>query len=200
MELRRVNPQHHPTTAAENLPVTPEVLRQQYESGATVDELVAASGLSYGTVLNRLHEAGTVMRTSWQTRRMRQDPQARQRLAARLRTLYEQHGATLTELAAAAGGTRRAARRLVIEAGGTVRTPQQTLRMRAAARAVERQKLALSLRARYEAGVSVPDLAEESNYSVATVYRLLHAANTPMRPQHSHGPARTSGKRSPAQT
>jgi hypothetical protein len=85
--------------------VTPESLRKQYESGATVDELVAASGLSYGTVLNRLHEAGTEVRTSWQTRRMRQDPQARRRLAAHLRALYEQHGATLTELAAAGAGT-----------------------------------------------------------------------------------------------
>jgi hypothetical protein len=36
-----------------------------------------------------------------------------------------------------------------------VRTPQQTLRMRAAARAAERQRLALSLRARYEAGATV---------------------------------------------
>ncbi|CBG68532.1 hypothetical protein SCAB_13761 [Streptomyces scabiei 87.22] len=176
--------------------MTPEDLRKQYESGATVDELVAASGLSYGTVLNRLHEVGTVMRTSWQTRRMRQDPQARQRLAAHLRTLYEQHGATLTELAAAAGETRRAARRLLIEAGGTVRTTQQTLRVRAAARAVERHKLALSLRARYEAGASVPDLAQECNYSVATVYRLLHQAGTRMRPQHNHSPARDPRKQS----
>jgi Mor family transcriptional regulator len=191
-----MNPQHPPTTAAENRPVTPEALRKQYESGATFDELVAVSGLSYGTVLNRLHEAGTEMRTSWQTRRMRQDPQARQRLAAHLRTLYEQHGATLTELAAAGAGTRRAARRLLIEAGGTVRTTQQTVRMHAAARAAGRQKLALSLRARYEAGATVPELAEDSNYSVATVYRLLHQAHTPMRPQHRHGPADQSRKRS----
>ncbi|MFI1034530.1 helix-turn-helix domain-containing protein [Streptomyces sp. NPDC020951] len=175
--------------------VTPRFLREQYESGATVDELVAASGLSYGTVLNRLHDAGTVMRTSWQTRRMRQNPQARQRLAARLRTLYEQHGATLTELAAAAGETRRGARRLLIEAGGTVRTTQQTQRMRAAARAAERHKVALSLRARYEAGATVPDLAKEHSYSIATVYRLLHQAGTPMRPQHNHGPARDARKR-----
>lgn len=190
-----MNRQHPPTNPAENQPVAPDDLRKQYEAGATVDELVAASGLSYGTVLNRLHEAGTVMRTSWQTRRMRQDPQARQRLAARLRTLYEQHGATLTELAAAAGGTRRAARHLLIEAGGTVRTTQQTLRMRAAARATERQKLALSLRARYEAGATVPDLAQQCNYSVATVYRLLHQAGTRMRPQHRHGPNRPERKR-----
>ncbi|MBP5871237.1 MULTISPECIES: helix-turn-helix domain-containing protein [Streptomyces] len=196
MELRRMNQQHPPTNPAQSQPVTPEDLRKQYESGATVDELVAASGLSYGTVLNRLHEVGTVMRTSWQTRRMRQDPQARQRLAAHLRTLYEQHGATLTELAAAAGETRRAARRLLIEAGGTVRTTQQTLRVRAAARAVERHKLALSLRARYEAGASVPDLAQECNYSVATVYRLLHQAGTRMRPQHNHSPARDPRKQS----
>jgi hypothetical protein len=84
-----MNPQHPPTSPADSQPVAPKVLRARYESGATVDELVAASGLSYGTVLNRLHDAGTVMRTSWQTRRLRQDPQARQRLAARLRTLYE---------------------------------------------------------------------------------------------------------------
>ncbi|WP_435840374.1 helix-turn-helix domain-containing protein [Streptomyces chartreusis] len=96
-----------PASADASEAVTPQSLREQYELGATVDELVASSGLSYGTVLNRLHEAETVMRTSWQTRRMRQDRQARRRLAARLRTLYEEHGATLAELAAAAGETRR---------------------------------------------------------------------------------------------
>ncbi|WP_425245518.1 helix-turn-helix domain-containing protein [Streptomyces sp. NEAU-NA10] len=177
-----------PLTSDASDAVTPQSLREQYESGAAVDELVAASGLSYGTVLNRLHDAGTEMRTPWQTRRMRQDPQARKRLAAHLRTLYEQHGATLTELAAGAGETRRAVRRLLIEAGGTVRTTQQTLRIRAAARATERHKLALSLRARYEAGATVPALATECSYSIATVYRLLHQAGTPMRPQHRHGP------------
>ncbi|MEU1446394.1 helix-turn-helix domain-containing protein [Streptomyces mirabilis] len=184
-----------PVTSDPNEAVTPETLRKDYEAGATVDELVATSGLSYGTVLNRLHEAGTEMRTSWQTRRMRQDPQARRRLAAHLRTLYEKHGATLTELAAGAGETRRSARRLLIEAGGTVRTTQQTLRIRAAARAAERHKLALSLRARYEAGATVPELATDCNYSPATVYRLLHQTGTPMRPQHRHGPARRDGKR-----
>ncbi|WP_239015133.1 helix-turn-helix domain containing protein [Streptomyces sp. CdTB01] len=189
-----MNP-HPPVTSGASKAVTPQALREQYESGATVDELVAASGLSYGTVLNRLHDAGTVMRSSWQTRRMRQDPQARRRLAARLRTLYEQHGATLTELAAAAGETRRAARRLLIEGGGTVRTTQQTLRMRSAARAAERRKLAVSLRARYEAGATVPELAREHSYSVATVYRLLHQAGTRMRPQHNHGPARDTRRR-----
>ncbi|MFE9444224.1 helix-turn-helix domain-containing protein [Streptomyces sp. NPDC006602] len=189
-----MNP-HPPATSGTSEAGTPQSLRKQYESGATVDELVTSSGLSYGTVLNRLHDAGTVMRASWQTRRMRQNPQARRRLAAHLRTLYEQHGATLTELAASAGETRRAARRLLIEAGGTVRTTQQTLRMRAAARAAERQKLAMSLRARYEAGATVPELAKECNYSVATVYRLLHQAGTRMRPQHNHGSARDMRKR-----
>ncbi|GGS30503.1 hypothetical protein GCM10010269_81270 [Streptomyces humidus] len=153
-----MNP-HPPLTPGTSEAVMPQALRKQYEAGATVDELVAASGLSYGTVLNRLHDAGTVMRSSWQTRRMRQNPQARQRLAAHLRTLYEQRGATLTELAAAAGESRRGARRLLIEAGGTLRTTQQTLRIRAAARAAERYKVALSLRAGYEAGATVPELA-----------------------------------------
>ncbi|MFG2126635.1 helix-turn-helix domain-containing protein [Streptomyces sp. NPDC048751] len=186
---------HAQITPPESEPPSPQALRARYESGATVDELVADSGLSYGTVLNRLHDAGTVMRTSWQTRRMRQNPQARRRLAAHLRTLYEQHGATLTELATAAGETRRSARRLLIEAGGTVRTTQQTLRVRAAARAAERHKLALSLRARYEAGATVPELATEHSYSIATVYRLLHQAGTLMRPQHRHGPTRRERER-----
>ncbi|MFF3710347.1 helix-turn-helix domain-containing protein [Streptomyces phaeochromogenes] len=179
----------------DDVPVTPEALRARYESGATVDELVAISALSYGTVLNRLREAGTEMRTSWQTRRMR-DGQARRNLAARLRRLYEQQGATLTELAAAGFVTRRVARRLLIEAGGRPRTTQHTLRIRAAADAARRRKLAVGLRARYEAGASVPELAKECNYSVATVYRLLRLANTRMRPQHRHGPARRTGKRS----
>ncbi|WP_369263550.1 helix-turn-helix domain-containing protein [Streptomyces sp. R35] len=188
-----MNPQP-PPEGSETEAITAPALREQYEGGATVAELVATSGLSYGTVINRLHEAGTVMRTSWQTRRMR-DGQARRNLAVRLRHLYEQHGATLTELAAAGAGTRRAARRLLIEAGGTPRTTQQTLRIRSAADAAVRKKLAASLRARYEAGATVPELAKECNYSIATVYRLLHQAGTRMRPQHRHGPARRAGKR-----
>ncbi|MGW3669367.1 helix-turn-helix domain-containing protein [Streptomyces sp. NPDC005141] len=187
--------QQPPPADAKNEEVTARALREQYESGATVAELVATSGLSYGTVLNRLRVAETVMRTSWQTRRMR-DGQARRKLAAHLRRLYEQHGATLTELAAAGSVTRRAARRLLIEAGGTPRTTQQTLRIRSATDAIARKRLAVSLRARYEAGASVPKLATECSYSVATVYRLLHEANTHMRPRHHHGPARTHGKRS----
>ncbi|MFF7947618.1 helix-turn-helix domain-containing protein [Streptomyces griseorubiginosus] len=183
------------STPAEGASPTPEALRKQYESGATVDELVTTSGLSYGTVLNRLHQAGTVMRTSWQTRRMR-DGQARRNLATRLRRLYEQQGATLTELAVAGSVTRRAAKRLLIEAGGTPRTTQQTLRIRSAADAARRKRLALSLRARYEAGATVPDLAAECSYSVGTVYRLLHLAGTRMRPKHNHGPARAPRKRS----
>jgi Mor family transcriptional regulator len=67
--------------------------------------------------------------------------------------------------------------------------------MRSTAGAAARQKLALSLRAQYDAGASVPDLAEESNYSVATVYRLLHQAKTRMRPQHRHGPGPGEQKR-----
>ncbi|MDQ0772713.1 DNA-directed RNA polymerase specialized sigma24 family protein [Streptomyces aurantiacus] len=178
------------------VPTTPKTLRALYEAGATVDQLVTDSRLSYGTVLNRLRAAGTVMRTPWQTRRLRVDGQARRRLAARLRTLYDEHGATLTDLAAAGAGSRRAARRLLIEAGGAPRSTQQTLRIRTAADAPARKKLAASLRAEYEGGASVPELAKECNYSVATVYRLLHLAKTRMRPQHRHGPARRSGKRS----
>ncbi|WP_330308874.1 MULTISPECIES: hypothetical protein [unclassified Streptomyces] len=60
-----MNPTLRPTADHEHQ-VTAQALREQYESGSTVDQLVASSGLLYGTLLNRLHEAGTVMRTSWQ--------------------------------------------------------------------------------------------------------------------------------------
>ena len=190
-----MNPQP-PSTPADGETPAPQALRERYEAGATVQELMAVSGLSYGTLLNRLHEAGTVMRTSWQTRRMRADPEARRRLAAHLRTLYEEHGATLAELASAAGETRAVARGLLVEAGGTVRTTQQTLQIRFAARAAERQKLAQSLRTKYEAGATVPELAQECRYSVGTVYRLLHQAGTRMRAKHRHGPARRTQRRS----
>lgn len=79
-----MNPPPPPTEPAGE-PPSVQALREQYEAGATVQELVDASGLPYGTLLNRLHDAGTVMRTSWQTRRLREDPQARARLAARVR-------------------------------------------------------------------------------------------------------------------
>jgi hypothetical protein len=194
MELRRMTPQPPPADDESNS-VTAQALREQYESGATVDELVAASGLSYGTVINRLRETGTVMRTSWQTRRLR-DGQARRNLAARLRRLYEQEGATLAELAVAGSVTRRAARLLLIEAGGTPRTTRETLRMRTAAQAPQRKKLAASLRTRYEAGATVPQLAQECSYSVGTVYRLLREAGTRMRPRYDHGPARQVRRRS----
>ncbi|MFK0160815.1 helix-turn-helix domain-containing protein [Streptomyces sp. NPDC090493] len=184
-----------PPNQREGEPPGPQRLREDYEGGATVQELVAASGLPYGTVLNRLREAGTVMRTSWQTRRMREGQQARRRLAIRLRTLYERHGATLGELAAAAGKSKPAARRLLVEAGGTVRNTRQTIQIRSARSRAKRAKLAAWLRVRYEAGATVPDLAQECNYSTATVYRLLRQAHTPMRPQHRHGPAPHTGKK-----
>lgn len=167
-------------------PTTPAALRKYYEAGSTVQELVEISGLSYGTVINRLHSAGTVMRTSWETRRMREAP-ARRRLAAHLRRLYEQHGATLAELAVAGAKTKRAARQLLIEAGGQPRTAQETLRIRSAAKAVERQKLMAVLRAKYENGAAVSALASEHDLSTATVYRLLHRAKTRMRPRNSAG-------------
>ncbi|HEY8982077.1 MAG TPA: helix-turn-helix domain containing protein [Streptomyces sp.] len=183
-----MNPQVPQKAARDGAP-SAEALRKEYEAGATVDELVVSSGLSYGTVLKRLHTANTQMRTSWQTRRMRRDSPERRLLAARLRVLYEKQGATLGELARKAGMSRRGARRLLIEAGGTPRTPQQTQRMRWAARAAQRQKLAMAMRERYEDGGSVPALAVEFNYSTATIYRLLSLAGTRMRPQHRHSPS-----------
>ncbi len=175
-----------PVQGAHEVPTNPAALRKCYEAGSTVQELVEVSGLSYGTVINRLRSAGTVMRTSWETRRMREAP-ARRHLATHLRRLYEQHGATLAELAVAGAKTKRAARQLLIEAGGKPRTAQETLRIRSAAKAAERQKLMAALKKKYENGAAVSVLAAEHNLSTATVYRLLRQARTRMRPHGSAG-------------
>ena len=53
-----------------------------------------------------------------------------------------------------------------------------------------------SLRARYEAGASVPLLAASCGYSTSTVYRLLHQAGTTMRPRSQPNPG-TAGDRPP---
>ncbi|MBY8887222.1 helix-turn-helix domain containing protein [Streptomyces sp. PTM05] len=159
-------------------------LRRRYEAGATVAELVAETGLSHGTVVNRLHQAGTIMRAPWETRRMREDPEraaARKRLAIRLRRLYESHGATLAELAAAGAGSPRNARRLLLDAGATLRTTQETIRLRSINRTETHRRLLASVRSQYEARVPVAQIAMNHGYSIATIYRLLRQAKTPMR-------------------
>lgn len=108
-------------------------LRTRYDAGATVDELAETTGLSHGTVVNRLHAAGTTMRTPRETRRLRLDEgevAARRRLAASLRVRYES-GVTVDALAADCGRSARTVRRLLIEAGTTLRTPHQTRQLRA---------------------------------------------------------------------
>jgi hypothetical protein len=63
-------------------------------------------------------------------------PRAALRRAGPVQAALEDLHQIDTEFATAV--TRRAARRLLIEAGGTPRTTQETLRMRSAARAAER--------------------------------------------------------------
>jgi transposase len=169
-------------------PLSPRARHQQaqqfkalYEAGATVRELAARSGLSHGTVLNRLAEAGTTMRTPAQTRRRTRAEQAaaRRRLAAELRASYNA-GATVRELAIP-GRSARTVRRLLAEAGTPMRTPGQTRRLRSAA---ERQRLIDALRERYEHGTPVIALARGARRSPSTIYRLLREARTRSGPQH----------------
>jgi transposase len=156
-------------------------LKALYEDGATVRELAARSGLSHGTVLNRLAEAGTTMRTPAQPRRRARARQAtaRRRLAAELRARYDQ-GATVRELASP-GRSARTVRRLLAEAGTPMRSPAHSHRMRSAA---ERQQLMEALRERYERGAPVIDLAAEAGRFPSTIYRLLREARTRSGPQH----------------
>lgn len=161
----------------------PDELRRRYEAGATIGDLELASRLSHGTVINRLRAAGTRMRTSHETRLMREKARARARmlLALELRGMYE-HGASLAELADRCGRSKATAKRLVIEAGGSIRSPRATRVLRMSPRELaERDLLRAVLRSRYEAGEDVSVLAADHGISTATVYRHLHRAGAAMR-------------------
>ncbi|MCM2419071.1 helix-turn-helix domain-containing protein [Streptomyces sp. RKAG293] len=127
------------------------------------------------------------MRTPQETRRHRGAAARRTLLAAGLRTRYEQ-GATLGDLVTQCGRSARTVRRLLQEAGATLRTPLQARQLRKATAAFVRHQLMAALRSRYEAGQSVPALAADHGCSVTTIYRLLRTAGTPMRPPQRPGP------------
>ncbi|MEY9850296.1 helix-turn-helix domain containing protein [Streptacidiphilus sp. MAP5-3] len=168
-------------------------LSARYRHGASVNELAHMTGLSKGTVINRLRLVDTPMRTPQQTRRMSADAAARRQLALAVRAWYET-GASVLALAAAFDRSPRTVRRLLVEAGTVLRSPCQTRALSSDKKA--RQDLMQSLRARYEAGVSVVLLAAGCGYSASTVYRLLHQARTPMRHRNRPAPD-TRGDRSP---
>jgi hypothetical protein len=171
-------------------------LSARYLHGASVNELARATGLSKGTVINRLRLVDTPMRTPQQTRLLRADPEqaaARRRLAAEMRRWYEA-GASVPALAAVFACSPRTVRRRLAQAGATLRSPGQTRALGTDGQV--RQELMGSLRARYEAGAPVPLLAAGCGYSTSTVYRLLHQAGTEMRPLHRPTPD-VRGDRSP---
>ena len=169
-----------------------EELGKRYDAGASVEDLERESGLSHGTVLNRLRQAGTVMRTPSQTRRLRtgaQQEEARRALGVRLRAQYELEEASVETLAAQENLSARTICRRLTEAGAALRPRRQPRTRAADLAAVEaRRRLAADLRRRYEAGAGVPELAADGGVSKSTVYRLLHQAEAAMRPQHRHGP------------
>lgn len=173
-------------------------LRERYEGGASVDDLQRESGLSHGTVLNRLHQVGTFMRTPAGTRQLQagaQQEHARRELGARLRFQYEQVGLSVEALAVQEGLSARTVRRRLFEAGAVLRSRKSRTADGVAAEA--RRGLAADLRDRYEAGASVPALAAGCGLSASTVYRLLHLARAVMRPQFRHPtrPERTAAVR-----
>jgi transposase len=171
-------------------------LSARYLHGASINELARTSGLSKGTVLNRLRLVDTAMRTPQQTRLLRADPKqaaARLQLSAEMRRWYEA-GSSVPALAAVFGCSQRTVRRRLDQAGATLRSPGQTRALGADKQS--RRELMRSLRTRYEAGASVPLLAAGCGYSTSTVYRLLHQAGTALRPRHRPAPD-ARGDRSP---
>lgn len=109
----------------------------------------------------------------------------RRRLAAALRERYEA-GATVGDLAAECGRSARTVRRWLVEAEATLRSPTRpadsvrTRKVQTAARA----RLMATPRTRYEAGKSVPALADDVGCSVTKIYRPLRKAGTTMRSPH----------------
>ncbi|MCZ4100694.1 helix-turn-helix domain-containing protein [Streptomyces sp. H39-C1] len=136
------------------------------------------------------------MRTPQEARRHRGAAARRALLAAGLRTRYEQ-GATLTGLVTQCGRSARTVRRLLQEAGTTLRTPLQARHLRKVTATAARQQLIATLRSRYEAGQSVPALAADHGCSLTTIYRLLRTASTPMRPSQRPGPPGRRADRPP---
>jgi transposase len=171
-------------------------LSARYLHGASVNELARATGLSKGTILNRLRLVDTPMRTPQQTRLLQADPAqaaSREQLAATLRDWYE-GGASVAALAAVFECSPRTVRRLLAQADTRLRSPSQTRTLSSDGQA--RKDLMQSLRARYEAGSSVPLLAAGCGYSTSTVYRLLRQAGTVLRPRQRPSPD-ARGDRSP---
>jgi transposase len=171
-------------------------LSARYRHGASVNELARTTGLSKSTIINRLRLVDTPMRTPQQTRLLRADPgqvAARSERAAEMRRWYER-GASVAALAAVFGCSPRTVRRLLAQANTALRSPSQTRALRSDGRA--RRDLVQTLRARYEAGASVPLLAAGCGYSTSTVYRLLHQAGTTLRPRRRLVPE-APGDRSP---
>ena len=171
-------------------------LSARYRHGASVPELARATGLSKGTIINRLRLVGTPMRTPQQTRLLQADPEqtaARRELAATMRRWYES-GTSVPALAAVFECSQRTVRRRLAQAGANLRAPGQTRALGTDGQA--RRDLKQTLRTRYEAGAPVPLLAADYGYSTSTVYRLLHQAGTAMRPRSKPNPG-IGGDRSP---
>lgn len=183
-----------PSSAAEMRRKQALDLKRAYDAGSGVDDLVSASGLSHGTVLNRLRSVGTVMRTPAETRRMRTS-QVRRELAASLKVRYEA-GASVESLAVDVHRSVRTVRRLLAEVGTTLRSTGETRRLSRAGELTAHTQLGTALRGRYEAHERVPFLAEELGVSTSKVYRLLHEAGTPLRRPRREGP-RASPPRPP---
>lgn len=177
-----------PSSDAELRSSQAEKLREMYDVGASVSDLVARTGLSHGTVLNRLRLAGTVMRAPAETRRLR-EARVRRRLGTRLKRQYEA-GVRVEVLAADLDISVYSVRRALAEVGVAFRTTPETRRIpgdAGAGGAVPGPRNE-TLRSRYETRVKVSCLAAEMGVSTSTVYRLLHRAGTTMFPAgRSHG-------------
>ncbi|WP_435124430.1 helix-turn-helix domain-containing protein [Actinacidiphila sp. bgisy144] len=168
-----------PLSAAEKRQKEAADLRAMYDAGASTTSLEREFRLSHGTVINRLRQAGVVIRTREQTTQLKR--QARRDTALDLRARYE-HGATPRDLAARSGHTKDQVRQLLAEAGTDMRPRGHHCQDPADIHA--RELVAAALRTRYEHHQPTSELADLCHLPVNTVYRWLRQAGTTMRSAH----------------
>jgi DNA-binding transcriptional regulator LsrR (DeoR family) len=174
--LRRKQPTH--SLSAEERKKQGKVLRAKYEAGGTYASLAAEYGIPKRSVEILLAAAGTSIRPS-AIGGFGSDERAT--LAQDVRDDYEK-GLSLAMLAIMYGHTDQTVRRLITEAGGTIRT-----QVVAGLPESARPRFAAYLRKEYEGGRSLRSLSKEIGAKRTSVRCLVLEAGATLRPPS--GPA-----------
>lgn len=158
-----------------------QTLRELYEAGHSVQDIAEQTAASAASIYRALVAAGTTFRTTPVA------PLGSPERAELARTVREGYDAGLTqsEVARSIGCDHDTARRLITEAGGTIRT-----RVMNGLDEYTRPLLAKRLRMEYENGASLADLSAALDCRESSVRCLLVEAGATIRPLGSRCPPR----------